>query len=111
MDPTQDPLLRQLIDLAYEHEAPVPLALYLPWGRVTGYLAGQVSFDSFGQDQLEDWDSIRPVFGGRRNDDDYIYLRNATCSPKLVERHFALRVRLSDVSAWTMWEPPPDARA
>ena len=105
---TTDPVLKQLIAQADTDKAAVPLTLYLPWGRVKGYTSDRADFDGYCAGRMrQDATGLREVFDeeGQPSDTEYLHLSRATTWPAAVERHAVLRIRLSDVIAWTI-DPP-----
>lgn len=97
----------------------IEVTLYLPWGVVTGITVTSTYFghyiaNFFNRNEAQDVAGrIRALEAEQRG--DFLHLRKARCyAAGSVAEHESLRVRLADVSAWTVAgikgppaEPPP----
>jgi hypothetical protein len=100
-----DAILRQLDAVA--DSTSIEVTLYLPWGMATGITVQGTYFGHyvahfFNQNEAEDMaDRVAALEAEQGR--VFIHLRKAKCyvSGEVV-RHDALRIRLSDVSAWTV---------
>jgi hypothetical protein len=100
-----DAILRQLD--AEAESTSIGVALYLPWGMATGITVPGAYFGHYVAHFFNKHDA--GDIAGRlaaleaEQDGVFIHLRKATCFVAgEVVRHDSLRVRLSDVSAWTV---------
>jgi len=100
-----DAILRQLD--AEADSTSIEVTLYLPWGMATGITVpgsyfGRYIAHYFTKNDAED---IAGRIGALEEEQDrvFLHLRKARCyvSGEIVN-HDALRIRLSDVSAWTV---------
>jgi hypothetical protein len=100
-----DAILRQL-DAEADHTS-IEVTLYLPWGVATGITVPSTYFGHyvahfFTKNDAED---IAGRLGALEAEQDrvFLHLRKARCYVGgEVVRHDSLRIRLSDVSAWTV---------
>ena len=109
---TSDSVLRQLIALVESHPAkPGPeITVYLPWGAATGELVSKHWFYQTVIGELRhhgDVDTADQIGAAELTDpdvNDYVHLfRGLRCLVgSQVVRHAALRVRLADITAWTI---------
>ncbi|MGB8501759.1 hypothetical protein [Mycobacterium sp.] len=101
-----DPLLKKLITQGNEvDEKSVPLTLYTPFGRVSGYTTTGDDFHRYSERELQQLSEVQSVFEGSADDDDYVHLASAKSWTSPVEQHACLRIRLADVMAWTIGLP------
>jgi hypothetical protein len=103
-----DQLLLSLVKRSRLHGIAVPLTLYTPFGKISGHTTGGEDFYHLGAQQLSELFGLGQNFafaGNLRGEDDYVHLANAKCWTTDVAEHTVLRIRLSDVIAWTVGLP------
>jgi hypothetical protein len=100
-----DAILRQL-DAEAGHTS-IEVTLYLPWGIATGITVPRTYFGHyvahfFTKNDAEDIAGRLAALEAEQ-DRVFLHLRKATCYVGgVVVTHDSLRIRLSDVSAWTV---------
>lgn len=100
-----DAILRQLD--AEAASTSIEVTLYLPWGMATGITVSTSYFGHYIANFFtkNDADDIAGRMGALEAEQDrvFIHLRRARCyvAGEIVN-HDAIRIRLSDVSAWTV---------
>jgi hypothetical protein len=103
--PVADAILRQLD--AEADSTSIEVTLYLPWGMATGITVPSAYFGHYVAHFFtkNDADDIAGRIAALEAEQDrvFLHLRKATCyvAGEIV-RHDSLRIRLSDVSAWTV---------
>jgi hypothetical protein len=100
-----DQLLQSLVKRSRLHGIAVPLTLYTPLGKISGHTTGGEDFYHLGAQQLSELFGLGQNFafaGNLPDEDDYVHLANAKCWTTDVAEHTVLRIRLSDVIAWTV---------
>lgn len=99
---TTDPVLKQLVADTTAAEESVPLDLYLPSGKLFGWTT---SFSDFGRRVTHELGNETGYTGVVEPDDDpefvHLIVRPLTM-PGQQETTEVVRVRLSDVVAWTV---------
>ena len=89
-----DPLLKKLITQGNEvDEKSVPLTLYTPFGRVSGYTTTGDDFHRYSERELQQLSEVQSVFEGSADDDDYVHLASEA---RTGEAGFSSQV-------WVLW--------
>ena len=106
-----DPILHQLLAQADADSLAFGITLYMPWGIASGMATSRAQFDI----DCAEWfrernaEALEAVFSSDVEgsaEDGYIHLSRAKCyAATTVQHHDVLRLRLSDVIAWTIGLP------